>query len=53
MSILLRNKKNVYQELLLSETKYVQISKFTPYTKCDLGKFLIKATLARNSVMNE
>ena len=33
MSILLRYKKNVYQKVLLSKTKYVQISKFTQYTK--------------------
>ena len=55
MSILLRNKKNVYQKVLLSETKYVQIRLSTQNVKelCNLGQFLIKATLACNSVMND
>ena len=34
-SILPRYKENVNQKVLLSETKYIQISKFTMYTKCE------------------
>ena len=57
MSILLRYKENVYKKVLLSETQYVQLSKFTQYPKFERimlpGKFLTKATLTRNSIMND